>query len=68
MYLMMNFLQKDDEESIMDMNRQNTLSKKTKRKIERDDKIISQYPMLKEDHDTHSMADSMLQTKEEVHQ
>ena len=56
----MNFLQKDDEESIMDINRQTTLSKKTKRKIERDDKIISQYPMLKEDHETHSIADSMM--------
>ena len=60
MYLMMNFLQKDDEESIMDINRQTTLSKRAKRKIERDDKIISQYPMLKEEHETHSMAESMM--------
>ena len=50
----------------MDLNRQATISKKTKKRIEKEEKIISQYPMLKEEQESHSMADSMLQTKEEV--
>lgn len=68
LYLMMNYLQKDDEESIVDMNRQQTMSKRSKRKVEREEVITQKYPMLKEDPHSlpPSMMESMRETKEEV--